>query len=57
VQPKDEDALAEAISKILLDDSMAKDMGRLSKSIVHSKFTLDLMCDKILEVYKEVVTK
>jgi len=55
VPPKNEKALAEALEKVLSDSSLAKKMGDASKAIVSEKFTLDMMSDKIINVYKEVL--
>lgn len=55
VSPKDEAALAEAISEILNNPSLAKEMGDISRALVKEKFTLDLMADKVIELYKEVI--
>ena len=55
IPPKDEDALADAISEILLDKNLAKKMGLLSKKLVEEKFSLDLMRDSVIDVYREVI--
>lgn len=55
VSPKDEDGLAEAISEILNNPSLAKKMGNISKELVKEKFGLDLMAEKTLKLYQEVI--
>ena len=55
IPPKDEDALSDAISEILLDKSLAKKMGLLSKRLVEEKFSLDLMRDGVIDIYREVI--
>ena len=54
VAPKDANALAEAIMKLLSEPETAKKMGEASKDIVRGKFTLDIMTDKVIDVYREV---
>jgi len=55
VPPKDIDGLAEAIFQLLSDKSMASRMGTLSKDIVNKNFTLDIMADRVIELYEEVI--
>ena len=54
ISSMDEQALAEAILQILSDPDMADRMGKASRKIVLKNFTLDIMRDKVIEVYKEV---
>lgn len=55
VPPRDEDALAEAILEILNNPSLAEEMGNISKELVKEKFTLDMMTEKVLKLYQEVI--
>jgi L-malate glycosyltransferase len=55
VPPMDEQALAAAIIQVLSNPYMASGMGKLSREIVLKKFTLDIMCDKVVEVYKRSI--
>lgn len=55
VPPADEGALVEAISVILSDRSMAESMGQISRKLVKDNFTLEIMTDKVLGVYGEVI--
>ena len=48
----DEQALADAIVQILSDPGMADKMGKASRDMVLKNFTLDVMRDKVIEVYK-----
>ena len=57
VSPKDEQALAEALIKILENPSMAEKMARLSKEAVGEGFTLDTMTEKVLNLYHDVIEK
>jgi glycosyltransferase involved in cell wall biosynthesis len=57
VPPKDEPALAEAIITLLKDDSLAREMGRSSRLMVEGTFTLDIMTDQVLAVYKEAINQ
>jgi len=55
VPSKDEEALSSAILDILSDKEKAKIMGKLSRSIVEQKFTIRMMTDGILKVYKKAI--
>jgi len=54
VHPKDDQALADGLNKILEDEALALKMGEISKKMVSNEFTLDSMSDKVIEVYKEL---
>jgi len=50
----DEQALADGIMQVLLDPDTAHKMGKLSREIVLQNFTLDIMCNKVIDAYKHV---
>ena len=54
VPPMDEQALVSAIIQILSNPDRAAQMGKLSRQMVLENFTLDIMRDKVMEVYKTV---
>ena len=54
VPPRNEDALADAIAKMLSDKEMAKEMVNASRSMIEEKFTINIMRDKVLNVYEEL---
>ena len=53
VAPKDEDALADALMKLLKDKQLADALGKAAKQLIEEKFSLAKMAEKIEEVYKE----
>lgn len=57
VPPKDVDALANAMIKILSVESLAKQMGRNGRRLVEEKYTWEKIAKMIEEVYKEVLKK
>lgn len=56
VHPKDEQALAEAILKVLKNRKKAQEMGRLARKQARQNFDLQEMVDGIEQVYQEVLT-
>lgn len=52
VEPRDIEALSSAISRILSEDEFAKELGRKARSRVEKEFNLDLVTEKILEIYQ-----
>jgi len=57
VPPKDVDALANAMSKVLFDESLAKQMGENGRRLVEEKYTWERVAKMTEEVYKEVLKK
>ena len=57
VNPKDEEGIAEAIISLLLDKHMARKMADRGRSIANERFTLDIMTEKVISVYKELIKK
>jgi len=55
VPPKDVDALANAMSKVLFDESLAKQMGENGRRLVEEKYTWERVAKMTEEVYKEVL--
>jgi glycosyltransferase involved in cell wall biosynthesis len=54
VPPKNEQALTSAIIQILSNSDRAAQMGKLSRQMVLENFTLDIMRDKVIEVYRHI---
>jgi len=55
VPPKDTNALAEAIIKLLKDDKLRQEMGENASRIVMGKFSWDNIAQKTIEVYREAI--
>ncbi len=55
VPPKDPKALAEAINTILNDRDLARNMGEAGRKRVLENFTKELMAERVLKVYQEVL--
>ncbi len=53
----DEEALSNAILEILSDKKRSKKMGKLSRSIVEEKFTVEIMTRGILDVYEKTIRR
>jgi glycosyltransferase involved in cell wall biosynthesis len=56
VEPKDLESLKEAMIRLLTDRRLAEDMGRKGRQVVLSDFTWEKSAQKLLKVYKEVLT-
>lgn len=54
VEPRDSEALAQAIIKILKDPSLAERMGRRGRKLVEEKYNWNAIGDKIEAIYKAV---
>jgi len=54
VEPRDSEALAKAIIKILKDPSLAERMGRRGRKLVEEKYNWNAIGDKIEAIYKAV---
>jgi len=57
VEPKDPDALSEAITRLLKDRGLAKDMGRAARALIEEKFSLEIMAEKVEKVYEEAIAE
>jgi glycosyltransferase involved in cell wall biosynthesis len=57
VEPKNPRALAEAIVKLIEDKNLRKELGRKGRKRVEKNFTWDIMTDRILKIYEEVLAK
>lgn len=55
VPVKDAEGLAEAISKLIKDESLRKNMGRASRRIAEQEFSSDQVIGQTLNVYQELV--
>ena len=57
VPPRDPDALARAIVRILRDPVLARRMGREGRQRVEERFSLDHFVSRIEALYAELVRK
>lgn len=55
VPPKDPEALAWALVRILSDQELASDMGDAGRRTIEEKFTVDRMVGETLQVYRHVL--
>lgn len=55
VPPKDVQALSEAINKMFKDEELRKRLGAQAKQRFHKEFTSEIMVDRILKLYEEVL--
>lgn len=55
VPPHDRDALARAVSRLLLDHPYADMLGRAGRVLVHERFCLELMVRAVESIYDESV--
>ena len=53
VPPHDADALAIAITRLLLDHPFADMIGRAGHDTVHDRFSIEVMIDAIEAIYEE----
>ena len=55
ISPKDSDALAEAMIRLLADDKLRKQMGDNAYNLVKERFSWDAIAKRTLEVYEEAI--
>jgi len=56
-EPRNSEALADALIKILSDPEKAREMGRYGRTLVETKYNWDTIADQIVEIYKEAISK
>ena len=56
VEPKNVDALAEAIRLVLKNEELRDKLGRMGQEAAHTRFSVDRMVQELELVYQEVVT-
>ena len=56
VPPSDSDALAAAINQLLDDDVLREKLGAAGRSRVEAEFSADLMAERTLNLYKEILS-
>ena len=56
VPPRDPDALAEALQKLIADPELRRRMGQAGRKKALKEFTLDRMLQETERVYKEVLS-
>jgi glycosyltransferase involved in cell wall biosynthesis len=54
VEPGDESGLASAINSLLADPQLSRRYGENGRRRVHREFTLQVMADRTLELYREI---
>ena len=54
VQPRDVDSLADALEKLLLDETLRKTLGKCSREIVEKQFSAETVIRKTIFVYEEM---
>jgi len=57
VPPHDRDALARAVSRLLLDHPYADMLGRAGRELVHERFCVELMVRAVESIYDESVAE
>jgi glycosyltransferase involved in cell wall biosynthesis len=57
VPPHDRDALARAVSRLLLDHPYADTLGRAGRELVHERFCVELMVRAVESIYDESVAE
>jgi len=57
VKPRDSAALAEGITKLLREPEKAKEMGVKSRKLVEDKFSMDVVTNRLEEVYRLAASK
>ena len=55
VPPRDSDALAQAINTLLADERLRRSMGEAARARVNAEFALDVMVDRVLGLYRELL--
>jgi glycosyltransferase involved in cell wall biosynthesis len=55
VAPADPKSLSEGIIRILTDDELARRVAITGKSVVKQKFTIDVMVDRNVDVYHQIL--
>ena len=48
-------AIARSVEKLLDNKALQQEMGRNARNLVNEKFSLDVMGDKVIQLYKEVL--
>ncbi|MDP2923095.1 MAG: glycosyltransferase [Candidatus Omnitrophota bacterium] len=56
VPPKDPQAMAKAIVRILKDRELARRMGESAKKTIHERFTIQIMLKNMEDLYKRLLT-
>lgn len=56
VPPRDPNALAVAINRLLADEPLRAQMGKRGRERAHREFSSGVMIDRVLKVYEEVLT-
>jgi len=57
VEPKDPEALSAAITRLIKDTNLAKDMGKAARVLIEEKFSLEIMAKNVEEVYEEAIAE
>jgi len=54
VPPRDPEALAAALRRLLADADLRRRLGEAGERRVRAEFTLDAMCSRVLAIYDEL---
>ena len=57
VPPRDPEALARAINTLLEDPGLREQFGQYAKRRVEREFTIEIVAEKVLEIYRELVER
>ena len=57
VPPRDHDAMAAAIVKLLKDEPLRRRMGAAGQSLANARFSAERMVQETLEVYQRVALR
>jgi glycosyltransferase involved in cell wall biosynthesis len=57
VPPRDPDALAAALRRLLADADLRRRLGEAGERRAREEFSLDAMCSRVLAIYDEVVAR
>lgn len=57
VPPRDSNALAEAIQKLLFNDALKNELGQNAKQRALMEFTSEIMVDRIYKVYQDLLNR
>ncbi|MCK4236894.1 MAG: glycosyltransferase family 4 protein, partial [Candidatus Krumholzibacteria bacterium] len=57
VQPGDEDGFLGAVSKLLVDEELRRELGRRARVRIMENYDIDIWGDRILEIYRSILEK
>jgi glycosyltransferase involved in cell wall biosynthesis len=57
VPPDDPAAMSAAILRLLNDSALARSLGKAGRQVVESRYSLKVMAEQVMDVYRQVVTR